>query len=276
MAKFGLVLFFCIVWFFTAAGLYALFAEPDTSISILFIMSFFVAAGITYAWDRLDTWWINNRMQNSKKRLASVSHVIEPPKSKEDLIREKAKEIHDHLHDRATHSPILAVYIGGSGYPLDASTAYYLACLDNSLAICNAVADSEIQIPFASLTSIEVSGPGTEKSNAGLIGGGFGIEGAVKGIVAAALINAATTRSSTNTFLRIATGSGEAHFHFNNIEPSALRLTFSKLFVAAENSKANASGLSLAQEIKQLQTLKEEGALTEEEFTTAKEKLLKR
>lgn len=124
---------------------------------------------------------------------------------------------------------------------------------------------------------VGVSGPGTQTTNAGFTGGDFGLEGFAKGLLTAALVNIATTKITTNTFLYVATSNTEAIFHFNNQEPSTLRLVFSNLFVAAEKNKRNilTGPISLSDEFIKLQSLKESGILSEDEFITAKQRLLK-
>lgn len=182
----------------------------------------------------------------------------------------------ERLSKRSIHPPLLAVHLGGSGTKTPASETVYIGSTNDSLVICHATKEHDFEFPLTELLAIEVSGPGTETKNAGIIGGGFGLEGAVKGMIAAALVNAATTRTTTNTFLRITTSKSEALFHFNDQEPSTLRLTLSHLFVAAEANKASKSVSmnSISDEITKLQSLKEAGVLNEEEFTSAKQKLL--
>ncbi|MDP3638518.1 MAG: hypothetical protein Q8R51_14135, partial [Azonexus sp.] len=137
----------------------------------------------------------------------------------EQEIKYKAKAKLQSLTGQSSHKPLLAVHVGGSGFAVGQGAAVYLSSRIDKLAISNAIDENEVEIPIKDISAIEISGPGTQTTSASVIGGGFGLEGAAKGMIAATLINAATTKSTTNTFLRIATNKGEAHFHFNDIEP---------------------------------------------------------
>lgn len=200
----------------------------------------------------------------------------EARKKDECALIEKAQAKLRALTGQSVHKPLLAVILGGSGYPTNPGAAAYLTSQREKIAINGVTDDSVIEIPIAEITDMEISGPGTQTTNAGMIGGGFGLEGAAKGILAAALINAATTRSTTNTLLRVATHTGEIMFHFNDQDPPALRLTLSHLFVALEANKKGKTSTSgdLADNLAKLQTLKDAGTLSEDEFVRAKQKLL--
>jgi hypothetical protein len=71
-------------------------------------------------------------------------------------------------------------------------------------------------------------------SGGGFIGGGFGVEGAIVGIGVASLLNALTTKTNTFTFtfMQLETTDGEVFFHYGAMEPSALRMELSPVFVA--------------------------------------------
>ena len=196
-------------------------------------------------------------------------------KTNEEIIAEKADEVFYRLSSKSLHKPFISVLVGGSGFNLDAGSVYYLAYTQNEFIICHAIDDIELALPLNSIIAADITGPGTEVTNAGMIGGGVGLGGAVAGILAASAINAATTRKKTNTFLRIATSYGEGLFHFNDREPDELRLALSPVFVAVEaNRNKVVASPSLTQEIEKLHKLKEQGVISEEEFSIAKRRLL--
>jgi len=201
-----------------------------------------------------------------------INNGLETP----EKIRSKALAKRQNLDKVSSHRSLLAVYLGGSKIDMKNGTTVYICSIDNDLVISHAVDAIDVKIPIKDITAVEISGPGTQTTNAGLIGGGFGLEGAAKGMLAAALVNAATTKTTTNTFLRVSTNDSEALFHFNDQEPSALRLTLSHLFVAADANKAYNAAIptSISDELIKLQSLKEAGVLSEEEFSNAKQKLL--
>ena len=175
---------------------------------------------------------------------------------------------------------ISAKNVGGSGYPLSQGQEISFGINTSSIIIIK-INDSldVIDIPFEEINEVEVSGPGTVATDAGMSGGGFGLEGFIQGAAAAALINAATTRKTTNTFMRIMTATGEIYIHTSEIEPDALKIKFSPVFVYLKN-KANQqfkiAGSSIAEEIERLQKLFKDGILTQEEFDAAKKKVIAR
>lgn len=170
--------------------------------------------------------------------------------------------------------------VGGSWYSLNQDQKINFGISKKSIIIIkiNDLLDI-IDIPFEEINEVEISGPGTVVTDAGMSGGGFGLEGFIKGAAAAALINAATTRKTTNTFMRIMTATGEIYIHTSEIEPDALKIKFSPVFVYLKN-KANQqfkiAGSSIAEEIERLQKLFKDGILTQEEFDAAKKKVISR
>ena len=61
-------------------------------------------------------------------------------------------------------------------------------------------------IPLDQIRSVEIAGRGARDSDAGIIGGGFGIEGAAGGMLAAAVVNALTAQTTIETFVALETG----------------------------------------------------------------------
>jgi hypothetical protein len=82
-------------------------------------------------------------------------------------------------------------------------------------------------LPFTSVHAIEIGGPGAVTTSTGVIGGGFGIEGALQGMAIATVLNALTTQTTVNTIVHIDTDHGELFLHTSQIEPGALRLALS-------------------------------------------------
>jgi hypothetical protein len=183
------------------------------------------------------------------------------------------------VQTQCEHAPVIATVIGGSGMPVDAGEVLWVSCRSDTVALSRIARQQDYTIPYSTLVNAEVSGPGTETSSAGIMGGGFGLEGAAKGILIATVINALTSSSKTNTFLRLSTDSGEVHLRITTLEPNQLRLVLSPLFVKIESGRVritsnSLNGPSLASELEKLNRLRSDGVLTEEEFATAKKKLL--
>lgn len=167
------------------------------------------------------------------------------------------------------------VYIGGSSNSLEINSIIQLAAKRNRI-VFHSVGDLTLhQLVIDDIISLSIDGPGTVTSDAGLSGGGFGLEGFIKGAVAATIINKITERRRTNTFLRIITGESELFLHTDSIEPLELRNLLSPLFVSLESRKhVAASAVNSSDQIAKLFTLKNQGALTEQEFDAAKKKIL--
>lgn len=204
-----------------------------------------------------------------------------------ELLAVKKKEVAENiqhfltsLREKCGHEPVVATVQGGSGMPVLRGEVVWLGCRDNCIAVSRIDAQQDFAIPYADLVSIEVHGPGTESSNAGIWGGGFGFEGAMKGILIASVINWLTSRRATNTFVRIATSKAEVLLHTSTLEPSQLRLILSPAFVQVEanrqvpHPRQGGNENLLSNEIKKLHRMRRDGALSEEEFTLAKAKLL--
>ena len=218
-----------------------------------------------------------------KKKLKLHAERAETEQQQE-LIRLEAgkqKELKlESIRSQCNHEPVVANVMGGSGWNFIKGEELLLSIRAESIHLCNILTMKEINILFPELVGAEVTGPGTETSNAGIIGGGFGIEGAAKGILAATVINVLTTRTKTNTYLRLSTSSAEMMLHITALDPTELRLLLSSAFVKIEANKKNEatqkshSDTMLSDEIVKLHRMFQGGILTEEEFVLAKTGLL--
>lgn len=137
-------------------------------------------------------------------------------------------------------------------------------------------------IPYAHVQALEATGTTTRRS-AGLIGGGFSLTGAAEGMLAATVINSLTTRRRINTILRIATISAEYLFVSDSIDSDRLRMFLIPIQPRIRAAQATAPSLvmspppassSVADELTKLARLRDEGVLSEAEFTAAKTRLL--
>lgn len=201
---------------------------------------------------------------------------FEEEKRKKDE-SERKRQVQRQVMAESKSALVECTYLGGSGYSLAQNQKFYLALADDSLKLARVSDGSTSEVPFSQIHEIEVSGPGTVTENAGVSGGGFGLEGFLKGAATAAVINAATTKSSTNTFARILSAEGEIYLHTSTKEPGALKIFFSPVVVQIANRsrKPNENTqATVAQEIEKLHKLKQDGLLDEAEFKAAKNKLL--
>lgn len=218
--------------------------------------------------------WMFRKFANKSQKQREEEELALQQKNLQNKLKKKINE----STNNSGFGGIIAKNIGGSGYPLQHNQEISFGAINTALiiAISSAANASVIEIPFEEIHLLEISGPGTVVSDAGVSGGGFGLEGFIQGAVAAAIINAATTKSSTNTFMRILTTKGEIYLHTAEIDPADLKVKLSPVFVYLANKssqKAN-NTQSITQELQSLQKLFEDGILSQDEFTAAKKKIL--
>lgn len=102
------------------------------------------------------------------------------------------------------------------------------------------------RIPYDALVELQIAGPGVETSGGGFIGGGFGLEGAATGILAASLLNAMTTRSSVTSIVGLLAPGAEIFVVNDQLTPDHLRLALSPVFAALSGQPTWAAELPRA------------------------------
>ncbi|HZW11687.1 MAG TPA: hypothetical protein VFF81_00655 [Noviherbaspirillum sp.] len=131
----------------------------------------------------------------------------------------------------------------------------------------------QASLQFNDLTAIEISG-GSQTTNMGLAGGAFGLVGAAEGIALAALVNALTTRTMTNTYVRLASTDAEVFLHTDQLDSAPLRLLLSPAVVRMEARRMSPVRTSPADELEKLHRLHHSEALTDQEYALAKARFL--
>ena len=110
------------------------------------------------------------------------------------------------------------------------------------------------------------------------MGGGFGLEGAIQGIVIAEVLNALTTTVDTVTILHISGAGGGVALHTAEYEPDTLRIRLSAGFASV--AKARKAPTVAAQndpftQLERLGDLKTKGLLTDTEYEQARAKIVR-
>jgi Short C-terminal domain len=170
------------------------------------------------------------------------------------------------------------IYLGGSGYPLRPGIHTRIAFDGEGVHIANP--EGNIVIAYADLVELELAGPGTVATDAGIVGGGFGFKGAAEGMLAASVINRVFRKRTTHTIVWIRSVSGELCFHHDIDDPDSLRLRLSPVFVRLrEESKSDSVpsspvGHELVYQLERLASLHERGLLSHDEYAAAKARLL--
>jgi hypothetical protein len=120
------------------------------------------------------------------------------------------------------------VVLGGCGFEFTIGQPVVMTFDDEGLKVVSTDTDSVSETrAFSEIIEIEVTGPGMLVKSAGFIGGGFGLRGAAEGMLIAGLLNALTTRSEVQTFIRIAVDHGELFLHQRTLDPFPLRIALS-------------------------------------------------
>ncbi|MBP6097559.1 MAG: hypothetical protein KA503_14105 [Methyloversatilis sp.] len=196
------------------------------------------------------------------------THKLEQKKAQEEFFNNLSVEFGS--------EPIPCEVAGANGYDLPVKKTLLLSTSSNSLVLSDLRDCSSVAVAFDQISAVEISGPGKETSSLGLAGGGFGFEGAAKGILIATALNLLSTRTTVSTYLRVMTKIGEVFLHTAAKEPADLRMKLSAMFVAIENakvSKPQAPETTLL-DLERLADMYQNGLLSASEFKVAKLKLL--
>jgi Short C-terminal domain len=215
-------------------------------------------------------WVISRIYENYKYSLA-----IEAKEADEQSELARKKEEFIVQFSEGSEIKVLPVtYLGGSGFDGNAGEQYLLCKKKGCIYLADVNRLKEHKFKLDEFLSLEISGAGTETTNAGIVGGGFGIEGMLKGMVVASVLNAITTKSQTNTYMRFSGVNKEMFLHLDCVEPAELRMILSSIFVEIENSRLGNKPISASDELAKLFSLFKEGVLTQAEFEKAKANLL--
>ena len=125
--------------------------------------------------------------------------------------------------------------------------------------------------------------PGEQTTGGGFIGGGFGLEDALAGILIAMALNMLTTRTTIDTVLGLRTRSAEIFLHYDEATPTDLRMLLSPVFtrlrqLREEHEQADAtsevSPPDPVEQLARLARLRVDGLLTDDEFTAFRARLM--
>ena len=166
---------------------------------------------------------------------------------------------------------------GGAGWGA-LSGREALLSLDNENAYLAEINDlQEYTINFNEVVNVEVGGPGSTTAGGGFAGGGFGVQGFLVGAAAAAVLNLLTTRTTTKTIVRIDTQDSEVFLLIDSKEPEEMRIMLSPLFVRVTGRKKfdPEYSNSIVAQLVQLNSLKDSGAVSEDEYERVKASLLR-
>jgi hypothetical protein len=153
---------------------------------------------------------------------------------------------------RSVCKPLEVVILGGTGWNEKKNTKFLLSMDASNIYMSDINTLTDVQISVAELREIDISGPGKVSGDAGVIGGGFGMEGAAKGIAIATVINLLTSYSNTKTIIRLTFQRSEIVMLTSQIEPNDARILLSPLFLKISHKQPEIGGVGISAEIQNL------------------------
>lgn len=210
----------------------------------------------------------------ARKTMVSAARKIQEDMNAAREFVKKRNQYIESIKRRSTCKPVEVVILGGAGWEnaKDSECMFSMDATSIYMSDLKTLIDTTININ--DLREIEISGPGKVTTNAGVLGGGFGAEGALKGMAIATVINILTTYSNTKTFIRLGFQSSEIVMLTSKIEPDKARILLSSLFLKANRKPKEEKTLGVSDEIHKLHELKQNGAITALQFEKLKDKLI--
>lgn len=163
--------------------------------------------------------------------------------------------------------------IGGAGWEDMHGSDAHLKISTDSICFVDLKNIRKVLLPNARVCSMDISGPGTVASGPNISGGGFGVQGAITGMAIATAANILLTHRSTKTIVRVASDDAEVIFLSSEMEPDSMRVLLSPVYVALGRKDASAAN-ALDSQLTQLKRLLDSGALSDEQYRRAVDKLL--
>jgi hypothetical protein len=172
--------------------------------------------------------------------------------------------------------PIATFVGGGAGWEQLVKKELFLTTDEVNIYLTDMASYEETAIPIAGLSDVHIDGPGRVTSGGGFSGGGFGVEGFLKGAAAAMVLNLLTTRTKTQSIIYLQFSDSELILFNSLFEPDVLRIKLSRLFLRKSFDRTQSEGVSpsVADQISDLKKLVDTKILTEDEFAAAKKKIL--
>ena len=163
--------------------------------------------------------------------------------------------------------------VDGSGWAPEAGSEADLEIGEDAFSLIQGEEVVVATVPLAMVRDLRIEGQSVT-SGGGFFGFGLGPVGALEGIGAASILNALTTSTKRWVTVMIAAEGGSVVLRINSKAISKVRNALRPLADATVTGHTPTS-ISLADELGKLADLRDRGVLTEEEFQTQKERLLR-
>lgn len=171
---------------------------------------------------------------------------------------------------------VSGVVIGGSGYPIAARVGCRLEFAPDKVYIYKLVAGNKGEtvatVEYVEVVSLQVGGPGVITTGGGWVGGGFGAEGIIMGVIFADVMNKMTTSSRIETIIQFSTTTGVLVIFNNLYMPEELSIILSPIVNRIVNSqrKPTTPSVNSVEQLQKLAQLRADGTITEDEFQRLK------
>lgn len=216
--------------------------------------------------DELDS--MNKEKEAEELRKMEEKRQIEVRKQNKELLTMDFK-------NGLTGFKVLKVKIvGGSGWSDMVDHQVDLKIMDQSMDFFDFSLVQKKSVVYTDIRAVEIGGPGRVTSGPGISGGGFGAEGALTGMAIATVANILLTHSSTRTIVRVQFDDSEVIFVSSDLEPDAIRVVLSPLFVGLRSSNNENDEKSMPKQLAELAGLRDSGALSEEQYQRAVNKVV--
>ncbi len=171
--------------------------------------------------------------------------------------------------------------VGGNGFGLAVSSVCSVLTVPEVVRITVEIGrPTVVTIPYSEMTALDVAG-GAQTAGRQYLGGGFGLLGAVEGMVIASALSNASQKTTINTGMHIGSIKGEVLLYHGALTSSVIRTELSPLWTRYEAAKRSRSVPSPqaddpVQLLARLGELHAAGVLSDEEFQAKKAELLRR
>lgn len=210
------------------------------------------------------------KMQKEAKDLKKREELMraEEQKRNKELLRQD-------FNDGYSESKKLKIKIvGGAGWGDMVDNQIDLKIMQKSMDFFDFGEGRKKSVSYADIRSVEIGGPGRVTSGPRISGGGFGAEGALTGMAIATVANILLTHSSTRTIVRIMLGDSEVIFISTDVEPEAMRMILSPLYVGLDSGGAVSGENNMSGQLVELAGLRDSGVINEEQYQKAVNKIV--
>lgn len=171
------------------------------------------------------------------------------------------------------------IVVGGYGHHIVNGLPVIMIVLEGCLKFQSIQGELYNSIEINDIVNVNIGGPGATTTGGGFIGGGFGLAGALEGILVSTALNSLTTKTRITTIVQITAPSSEYIIVNSLMTPIQLDIALSPVLGRLRARDSVRKSLEypvagLTTQLNKLVQLYQNGTLSEAEFVAAKAKLL--